>query len=98
MTIINGENAASGKGITEKIYKGFLEAGAQVVTLGNHAWARREIFTFIDDAKKLVRPLNYPEGTPGQGVVSVNINGQEVVVINAMGRTFLMDIDDPSEL
>ncbi|MBM7632660.1 TIGR00282 family metallophosphoesterase [Geomicrobium sediminis] len=95
MTIINGENAASGKGITEKIYKGFLEAGAQVVTLGNHAWARREIFTFIDDAKKLVRPLNYPEGTPGQGVVSVNINGQEVVVINAMGRTFLMDIDDP---
>lgn len=95
LTIVNGENAASGKGITEKIYKSFLEAGAQVVTLGNHAWARREIFSFIDDAKKLIRPINYPVGTPGKGTVSVNINGQEVVVINAMGRTFLADIDCP---
>ena len=66
ITIINGENAAGGKGITEKIYRGFLEAGAQAVTLGNHTWDNREIFEFIDDAKYLVRPANFPENNPGK--------------------------------
>ncbi|TWI55236.1 TIGR00282 family metallophosphoesterase [Halalkalibacter nanhaiisediminis] len=95
ITIINGENAASGKGITEKIYKGFLDAGAQVVTLGNHAWDNRNIFEFIEDAKALVRPANFPEGTPGKGYTFVKINDIEIAVINAMGRTFLPAIDCP---
>ncbi|WP_088105163.1 TIGR00282 family metallophosphoesterase [Halalkalibacter urbisdiaboli] len=95
VTIINGENAASGKGITEKIYKGFLDAGAQAVTLGNHAWDNREVFEFINEAKTLVRPANYPEGTPGKGYTFVKINQIEVAVINAMGRTFLPAIDCP---
>ncbi|MDQ0482932.1 TIGR00282 family metallophosphoesterase [Guptibacillus hwajinpoensis] len=94
-TIVNGENAASGRGITEKIYRGFLEAGAQVITMGNHTWDNREIFEFIDRAPKLVRPANFPPGTPGNGSTIVNINGVEVGVINLQGRTFLPAIDDP---
>ncbi|MDR0920875.1 MAG: TIGR00282 family metallophosphoesterase [Lactobacillales bacterium] len=96
VTIVNGENAASGRGITEKIYKKFLQDGADIVTLGNHAWDNRDIFEFIDDAKKLVRPANFPEGTtPGQGMVYVKVNALEIAVINLQGRTFMNDLDDP---
>ncbi|WP_078554562.1 TIGR00282 family metallophosphoesterase [Bacillus alkalicellulosilyticus] len=94
-TIINGENAAAGKGITEKIYKGFLDAGAQAVTLGNHTWDNREIFEFIEEAPHMVRPANYPEGTPGSGYTFIKINTLEVAVINLMGRTFLPPNDCP---
>lgn len=95
ITIINGENAAGGKGITEKIYREFLEIGAQAVTLGNHAWDNREIFEFIDDAKYLVRPANFPDGTPGKGIVYVKVNNAEVAIINLQGRTFMNAIDCP---
>ncbi|WP_096199436.1 TIGR00282 family metallophosphoesterase [Bacillus sp. FJAT-45350] len=95
MTIINGENAASGKGITEKIYKGFLSAGAQAVTLGNHSWDKKDIFEFIDNAKSLVRPANYPEGTPGKGYAIIKVNSFEIAVVNLMGRTFLPANDCP---
>lgn len=95
MTIINGENAAAGKGITEKIYKEFLESGAQVVTLGNHTWDKKDIFEFIDSAKYMIRPANFPEDTPGKGIVFININGKEIAVINLQGRTFLPPLDDP---
>ncbi|WP_163971290.1 TIGR00282 family metallophosphoesterase [Oceanobacillus halotolerans] len=95
VTIVNGENAASGKGITEKIYKQFLEWGAQLVTLGNHTWDKKEIFEFIDDANKMIRPANFPEGTPGKGLAFINVNGMEIAVINLQGRTFLPPLDDP---
>ncbi|AQP53988.1 metallophosphoesterase [Vagococcus penaei] len=96
VTIVNGENAASGRGITEKIYKGFLQDGADVVTLGNHAWDNHQIFEFIHDAKKLVRPANYPrETTPGVGMVFVKVNQVELAVINLQARTFMTPIEDP---
>lgn len=96
VTIINGENAASGRGITEKIYKDFLELGANAVTLGNHTWDNRDIFEFIDEAKYLVRPANFPDDTtPGTGMVFVKSNQHEIAVINMQGRTFLADLDDP---
>lgn len=95
ITIINGENAAGGRGITEKIYRQFLEAGAQAVTLGNHAWDNRDIFEFINDAKYIVRPANFPEAAPGKGMVFIKINDLEVAVINLQGRTFMNPIDDP---
>lgn len=95
VTVINGENAASGKGITEKIYRGFLEIGAQAVTLGNHAWDNRDIFEFINQAKYLVRPANFPEDVPGQGIVYLKINQDEVAIINLQGRTFMPAIDCP---
>lgn len=96
--IVNGENSAGGRGITEKIYKQFLSLGVHVVTMGNHTWDQKEIFEFIDDANYLVRPANFPENNPGKGIVYVNYNGQEVAVINLQGRTFLPAIDDPFEV
>lgn len=95
LTIINGENAAHGKGMTEKIYKQFLEWGAQVITMGNHTWDKKEIFEFIDDAKYLIRPANFPSNNPGKGLVFINISGTEVAVINLQGTTFLPAIDNP---
>ncbi len=95
LTIINGENSAGGRGITEKIYRQFLEQGAQAVTLGNHAWDNREIFEFIDKAKYLVRPANFPKDTPGKGLIFLKINELEVAIINLQGRTFMNPIDDP---
>ncbi|KUP07189.1 metallophosphoesterase [Bacillus coahuilensis p1.1.43] len=92
--IINGENAASGRGITEKIYREFLEWGANVVTLGNHAWDNRDIFEFIDQAKNLVRPANFPDA-PGQGIVYQKYNAEEIAVINLQGRTFMPPLDCP---
>ena len=95
ITIVNGENASGGKGINEKIYKGFLEVGVQIVTLGNHSWDNKDVFEFIDDAKTLVRPANYPAGTPGKGFTIVKVNEIEIAVINIIGRTFLLPNDCP---
>ncbi|MZM02260.1 TIGR00282 family metallophosphoesterase [Bifidobacterium pseudocatenulatum] len=95
VTIVNGENAAAGRGITEKIYKKFLQDGVDVVTMGNHTWDNRDIFEFIDQAKKMVCPANFPEGTPGQGIVFVKVNQLELAVINMQARSFMVDLDDP---
>lgn len=95
VTILNGENAAAGRGITEKIYKKFLQNGVDVVTLGNHAWDNKGIFEFIDDAKKMVRPANFPDGVPGQGIVYVQVNAVELAVINLQARSFMVDLDNP---
>ncbi|GER65698.1 metallophosphoesterase [Weizmannia acidilactici] len=95
LTIVNGENAAGGRGITQKIYRGLLEAGADAVTLGNHAWDNKEIFEFIEDAKWMVRPANFPDGTPGKGLVFVKAEGAEFAILNLQGRTFMNAIDDP---
>lgn len=95
LTIVNGENAAAGKGITEKIYKQLLSSGADFITMGNHTFDKKEVFDFIEDAEKMIRPANYPTGTPGKGYGFVNVNGVEVAIINLQGRTFLPAIDDP---
>ncbi|MCI4166729.1 2',3'-cyclic-nucleotide 2'-phosphodiesterase [Bacillus spizizenii] len=94
-TIINGENAAHGKGLTEKIYHSLIQSGADAITMGNHTWDKKEIFDFIDDVPNLVRPANFPEGTPGKGITHVKANGKELAVINLQGRTFLPPLDDP---
>ncbi len=90
VTIVNGENAADGKGITENAYKCILNAGADVITMGNHTWDKRELFDFIERAPKLVRPANFPGVTPGQGLVNINVNGKCLTVINLQGRVFLL--------
>ena len=95
VTILNGENAAAGRGITEKIYKKFLQDGVDVVTLGNHTWDNRDIYEFIEDAKKMIRPANFPEGVPGEGMVFVKVNAIELAIINLQARTFMTAIDDP---
>src|SRR6476619_6173902 len=96
LVVINGENAAGGFGITEAIYQEVLDAGADAITLGNHAWDQREALVFIERAPRLVRPLNYPKGTPGRGSALVDAkNGARVLVVNAMGRIFMDALDDP---
>lgn len=94
--VVNGENAAGGIGITEKICHGFFDAGVDCITSGNHIWAQREIIPFLDEEPRLLRPLNYPEGVPGHGVYSTKAaDGRRVVIINALGRVFMQAIDDP---
>ena len=94
--IVNGENAAGGFGITEDIYRQTIEAGADVVTTGNHVWDQREALVFIERQHRLLRPLNYPAGTPGRGAnVFTAKNGARVLVMNAMGRIFMDAMDDP---
>ena len=96
LVVINGENAAGGFGITETIYNEFLDAGADAITLGNHAFDQREALVFIERAPRLIRPLNYPEGTPGRGAAIIDTkNGKRALVINAMGRIFMDPLDDP---
>lgn len=94
--VINGENAAGGFGITEEICQGFLDAGADVITSGNHVWDQREALVFIERQERLLRPLNYPPGTPGRGAGLFRAaNGADVLVVNAMGRVFMGALDCP---
>jgi 2',3'-cyclic-nucleotide 2'-phosphodiesterase len=98
LVVVNGENAAGGFGITEPIYHEFLDAGADVVTLGNHSWDQREALVFIERAPRLVRPVNYPKGTPGRGAALVDTkSGKRALVVNAIGRVFMTPFDDPFE-
>jgi len=96
LVVVNGENAAGGFGITEAIYRELIEAGADAVTLGNHAWDQKEALVFIERAPRLVRPINYPPGTPGSGAAAIEAkNGARALVVNAMGRIFMDPLDDP---
>lgn len=94
--VVNGENAAGGFGITEQILEDLQTAGADAVTLGNHAFDQRDALVFINRQERLVRPLNLPKGTPGRGAGLYKArNGAEVLVINALGRVFMTEMDCP---
>lgn len=94
--IVNGENAAHGVGISEKICKEFYELGVDVITTGNHVWDQREILAYIDRDHNLLRPINFPDGAPGNGFVIYQMdNGQKIMVINAMARLFMDAMEDP---
>jgi metallophosphoesterase (TIGR00282 family) len=94
--VINGENAAGGFGITEAIYQELIDTGADAITGGNHSWDQKEALVFIERAPKLIRPINYPAGTPGRGVALIEARGgARVLVLNAMGRIFMDPLDDP---
>ena len=88
-TIVNGENIAHGKGITEKYYKELLSLNVDVVTMGNHTFSNKGIYQFIDNAKRLVRPLNYQKEMPGVGYLTVNYNGIKITVLQVLGRVFM---------
>jgi metallophosphoesterase (TIGR00282 family) len=93
---MNGENAAGGFGITESILIELLDAGADVVTMGNHVFDQREALVFIERHERLLRPINFPPGTPGKGAGMFKArNGADVLVINAQGLVFMADLDDP---
>src|SRR6202044_734230 len=96
LVVANGENASGGFGITEAIYREFLDAGVDAVTLGNHAWDQKEALVFIERAPRLIRPLNFPAGPPGRGAAMIETRGgAHVLVVNAMGRIYMDPLDDP---
>jgi metallophosphoesterase (TIGR00282 family) len=94
--IANGENTAGGFGITRKHFEQLLNMGVDAVTLGNHTWDQQEVFQLLEETPKLIRPLNYPPGTPGLGFASFEARtGERVHVLQAMGRIFMDAIDCP---
>lgn len=94
--VVNGENAAGGFGITEQIFEDLIDAGADAVTLGNHAFDQRDTLVYINRHERLIRPINFPQDTPGKGAGIFRArNGADVLVINALGRVFMQDIDCP---
>ena len=96
LVVANGENAAGGFGITETIYRELIDVGIDAITLGNHAWDQKEALVFIERAPRLIRPINYPPGTPGRGAALIDAkNGARVLIVNAMARVFMDPLDDP---
>lgn len=96
ITIVNGENAAQGKGITQKICTQFYEWGVDCITTGNHIWDQREIIPYIERDPKLLRPINFPDTVPGNGsYIAQTTNGAKIKIINAMARIFMDPLDDP---
>jgi metallophosphoesterase (TIGR00282 family) len=91
-TVVNGENAAGGRGITGKITIDLLRAGVSVVTTGDHIWDQKDIFGYIDTEPRLLRPINYPDGAPGHGAIVLETLKGRVGVINVQARTFMLPI------
>ncbi|PHR57650.1 MAG: metallophosphoesterase [Robiginitomaculum sp.] len=94
--IVNGENACGGFGINEKTATELYDAGADVITLGNHSFDNAGVLSYIDRESRLLRPVNYPKGTvPGKGANLYEINGYRMLVVNVLGRVFMDSLDDP---
>ena len=94
--VVNGENSAGGRGITAKITIDLLRAGVAVITTGDHVWDQKELASFIDSEPRLLRPINYPPGAPGQGSIILETPKGKVGVINVQGRTFMQPaLDNP---
>ncbi|MFH1361435.1 MAG: TIGR00282 family metallophosphoesterase [bacterium] len=95
LIIANGENSAHGYGITEKIYQELLELGIDVITMGNHVWDKKDLINNIDKLPMVVRPANYPPGTPGQDHLIIEKAGVKIAILNLSGRTFMKPLDCP---
>ncbi len=95
LTVVNVENSAGGFGVTPALARAFLDQGADVMTSGNHIWDKKEIVDYITKENLLLRPANYPVGTPGVGYVTVKAGPHKVGVVNLMGRVFMHPIDCP---
>jgi metallophosphoesterase (TIGR00282 family) len=93
--IVNGENAAGGVGITEKTARELLEMGADAITLGNHAYRHREVYEYLDREERVVRPANYPKGSPGRGSTVVERDGIRLGIVNLSGLVFLDAVRSP---
>jgi metallophosphoesterase (TIGR00282 family) len=96
LVVVNGENASHGFGLAPDMARAFLAAGADVITLGNHAWDRKEIIPYLESEPRVIRPANFPPGTPGRGAVVVDVPGnRRALVMQVMGRLFMDALDDP---
>ena len=94
-TVVNVENSAGGFGVTQPIAESVLDLGVDVMTTGNHVWDKKETVSYIVKENRLLRPANYPEGTPGAGYITVKAGPHRVTVVNLMGRVFMNPIDCP---
>lgn len=95
--IVNVENAAHGFGVTPGIAKEFLDSGADILTTGNHVWQQRDIIPFLDENKRIIRPLNYPETAAGHGYAEFELpNGKKLLVTQVLGRVFMESVDNPA--
>lgn len=96
IVIANGENAANGFGITEKIAQELFDLGIEVLTTGNHVWDKKDVLEYIQKENRLIRPANYPDNTPGRGsTVVMTGSGHKVAVLNLSGRIFMEPLDCP---
>ena len=94
--VVNIENAAHGFGATPGICRDFLEAGVDALITGNHVWNQRDLIPFLNDCKKIIRPLNYPDANPGRGFAEINLaNGKKLLIIQVVGRLFMEAVDCP---
>ena len=93
--LVNGENASHGRGISKEICKELFSSGVDIITGGNHIFDNKDILKFMDEETRVIRPINYPSGTPGKGFVIYEKNQKKLLVINAMGRVFMNPLDDP---
>jgi metallophosphoesterase (TIGR00282 family) len=93
--VVNGENAAGGVGITQKTARELLETGADAITLGNHAYRHREVYELLDREPRIVRPANYPKGSPGRGHTVVERDGTRLGVVNLSGMLYLEAVRSP---
>jgi hypothetical protein len=96
IVVANGENAAGGNGITREVAQELFSHGVNVITMGNHVWSQKEIFSYINQEARIVRPANYPAGAPGRGAGIFRAkSGPELGVINISGRIFMQELDCP---
>lgn len=95
VVVVNGENSAGGKGITRRSLDELYQAGADIVTSGNHVWDKKDVLEFIDQEPFLIRPANYPEGAPGKGYCVYPFKAKNIGVVNLSGRAFMPDMDCP---
>ena len=93
--VVNGENSAGGFGITPDIAEALFDAGVDVISTGNHVWDQQSISGYIADEPRLLRPVNFPAGTPGRGVGLYDVGDKRVLVINVMGQLFMESLDEP---
>src|SRR5260370_25857031 len=96
LVVVNGENGSHGFGLAPEMARDILAAGADAITLGNHAWDRKEIIPYIAETPRVLRPINFPPGTPGAGATVIELaDGRRALVLNAMGRPFMDSLDCP---
>lgn len=97
LVIVNGENSAEGNGISSTSFRRLLDAGADVITGGNHTWRKRDVYPILEDALNAVRPANYPDAAPGCGSLIVNVEGVRVLICNLLGQVFMESVNSPFE-
>jgi len=95
LIIANGENAAGGFGITEKVANELFDYGIDALTMGNHTWNNKDIFNFINDEKRVIRPLNYMPGVPGRGWTIIEKMGYKIAIVNLIGQVYMQEANSP---